>query len=121
MPRSGSQSNDNPREIDLMRNRAKMILYNKGDNKGDKNEGDFIDMDSSLFRFSQWRWPIRYRLFSRQPFLLFLCSVNGKAIYKDCTRNMKLAGCARPGVGSGKRWAARVERGRSMRDGVAIR
>jgi len=53
MPRSGSQSNDNPREIDLMRNRAKMILYNKGDNKGDKNEGDFIDMDSSLFRFSQ--------------------------------------------------------------------
>lgn len=56
-----------------------------------------------------------------RPFLPFLCSVNGKAIYKDRSGNVELAGCARPGVGSGKRRAARVERGRSVRDGVAIR
>lgn len=89
------------------------------DNKEDRDDGDNIANSSDAISSDGGPFAVVY--FREQPFLLFLCSVNGKAIYKDRSGNVELAGCAQPGVGSGKRRAARVERGRSVRDGVAIR
>lgn len=89
------------REIGSMRNRAEVDL----DNKENKNEGDSIDatwLAACLDATFSDGDPFAVVYFREQPFLLFLCSANGKAIYKDRSGNVELAGCARPGVGSGK-------------------